>query len=84
MNTNDFLKNGERKADTGKLTPRDLIHKHIVDKDHVVTEEELLKVKVGIDAEDEAIIASEIETKTNELGTLPDNDQLPNPYSVLR
>jgi len=33
---------------TEKLTPKELVLKHIFDKNHVVTEEELKNVKVGV------------------------------------
>jgi hypothetical protein len=32
---------------TEQLTPKELVHKHIFDKSHIVTEEELQNVKVG-------------------------------------
>jgi hypothetical protein len=32
---------------TEQLTPKELVHKHIFDKSHIVTEEELKNVRVG-------------------------------------
>lgn len=62
------------------VTPSDLIKKHIENKDHVVTGEELQKMKVGDEAVSEDTIKKEAELKEEELHSTP---HLPNPYDVL-
>ena len=56
---------------------------HMKDPNHVVTEDELRKMKVGADAEDNKEVAKETDAKTNELDHLPHTDDLPNPFSIL-
>lgn len=65
------------------LTPAELMKKHMKDPNHVVTEDELRKVKVGGDAEDNKEVAKEADAKKNELDHLSHNDDLPNPFSIL-
>jgi hypothetical protein len=65
------------------LTPAELMKKHMKDPNHVVTEDELRKVKVGGDAEDDIEVAKEADAKKDELDHLPHSDDLPNPYSIL-
>ena len=65
------------------LTPAELMKKHMKDPNHVVTEDELRKVKVGDDGEDVKQIEKEVDAKKDELDHLPHNDDLPNPFSIL-
>ncbi len=65
------------------LTPRDLVNKHIHDENHVVTEEEMQKLKVGDSAQSEEKINKEAEIRKEEIEQNRGNDALPNPYSVL-
>ena len=76
-NSNEVKKNDE------SLTPNELMKMHMKDPNHVVTEDELRKMKVGADAEDNKEVAKETDAKTNELDHLPHNDDLPNPFSIL-
>ena len=62
------------------LSPRDLIKKHIENKDHVVTDEELQTVKVGQQAGSEEANRKEVDARKEELESTP---HLPNPYDVL-
>lgn len=65
------------------LTPRDLINKHIHDQKHVVTDDELRKVKVGASAQDERKVNEKAEIRKEEIEQHKGNDTLPNPYTVL-
>lgn len=77
----------KKKAATPKeskkpLTPGELIKKHIHDQNHVVTDEELQQVKVGVDAVDESEVKKrekELEEGIEELK----EKHAPNPYDVL-
>jgi hypothetical protein len=73
----------EVKNNDESLTPNELMKMHMKDPNHVVTEDELRKMKVGADAEDNKEVAKETDAKTNELDHLPNNDDLPNPFSIL-
>ena len=66
------------------LTPKELMKKHLQDPNHQVTDEELMNLKVGSDAEDEALVDKEADARSGEIDDLPDNDTLPNLYTVLR
>jgi len=61
---------GSNNKKGGKLTPAELFQKHIKDPNHVVTEEELKNLKVGVDAEDEKEISKETYTQIDELDHL--------------
>lgn len=65
-----------------KVTPHDLVRKHIEDPDHVITDEEMQNLSVGTAAEDYAEVNKEVEEIDEELKHLRDSD-LPNPYAVL-
>ena len=75
--SNEVKKNDE------SLTPNELMKMHMKDPNHVVTEDELRKMKVGADAEDNKEVAKETDAKKDELDHLPHNDDLPNPFSIL-
>lgn len=62
------------------FTPHDLIKRHIENKDHVVTDEELQKVKVGWEAESAEAARKEIKQKKDELES---KDHVPNPYDII-
>ncbi len=62
------------------LNPHDLIKKHIEDKEHTVTDEELQNIKVGEDAIPDEELEKGIKEKEDELKHKP---HLPNPYDVL-
>lgn len=80
---NDNPSSKEETKREESLTPAQLIKKHMQDPKHVVTDDELKKVKVGNDAEDEKKVSKETNAKKEELDNLPHNDSLPNPYSIL-
>jgi hypothetical protein len=77
--SNEKLPNEE-----GRLTPKELVQKHLKDPHHKVTDEELWNLKVGADAEDETKVQKESEIKKEKIDSLPHNDALPNPYEVLK
>jgi hypothetical protein len=62
------------------FTPHDLIKRHIENKDHVVTDEELQKVKVGWEAESAEAARKETKLRSQDLQT---NNKFPNPYNIL-
>ncbi len=74
--------NKPKKAE--RLTPKELIEKHLKDPNHHVTDEELRNLKVGTEAENEADLNAAAESRKDEIDGLPDNDTLPNPYQVLK
>jgi hypothetical protein len=75
---------GKQTNDDQSLTPKELVKKHMEDPAHVVTDEELKKVKVGDDAVSETELENEAEEKSDEI-TNEDgrDDDVPNPYDVL-
>jgi hypothetical protein len=80
METNNSANNPENNR---KLTPAELIKKHMKDPNHVVTEEELKNVVVGDEAMNKKELDKDAKDKKDEVDHLPHNDDLPNPYSVL-
>jgi hypothetical protein len=74
-------KAGQKKSQ--RLTPAELIRKHLKDPNHHVTDEELSNLKVGVEAEDDQMVSEESKKVEEEVESLPDNDSLPNPYQVL-
>ncbi len=53
---NDRLENqpqGNKHGEQEELSTQDLVRRHLEDKDHVITDEDLKKVKVGQDNEEE-------------------------------
>lgn len=50
-----------------RMTPGDLVRKHIMDRNHVVTEEELWSLRVGVDAEDDLLVKEQVEKFVDEI-----------------
>lgn len=50
-----------------RMTPGDLVRKHIMDRNHVVTEEEIWNLRVGVDAEDESVVHQQVEKFVDEI-----------------
>ena len=71
-----------------KLTPAELIKKHLNDRNHVITDEELQKVMVGVDSHSEpyknviAAADSNRETAKNEK-QVTNEKNVANPYDSL-
>jgi len=71
----------EEKNKVNRLTPHELIEKHIKDNKHIITEEELKNLKVGLEAENESGVSKEINKKDDEV--LSNNNNLPNPFNIV-
>jgi hypothetical protein len=63
------------------LTPSELVKKHISDPSHVITDEELKKVKVGIT--DEGRADEKMFTSGKEINTPIHKEAITNPYDLL-
>ena len=50
-----------------RMTPGDLVRKHIMDRNHVVTEEEIWNLKVGVDAEDNYEVKVQVDKFVDEI-----------------
>ncbi len=50
-----------------RMTPGDLVRKHIMDRNHVVTEEEIWNLKVGVDAEDNYQVKVQVDKFVDEI-----------------
>lgn len=50
-----------------RMTPGDLVRKHIMDRNHVVTEEEIWNLKVGVDAEDNHEVKVQVDKFVDEI-----------------
>ena len=81
MENETFSPNGQKGE---SLTPKELFKKHLRDPNHHVTDEELMNLKVGADAEDETKISVESKNRKSEVENLSDSDTLPNPYNVVK
>ena len=62
------------------INPHDLIRKHIQNKDHKITDEELAKVKIGEDAIPKDELKKDAEHMEEEF---KHTDHPPNPYDVI-
>ena len=65
------------------LTPGELLHRHLKDPNHQVTDEEIRNLKVGADGENELQVSKQSEDKKKDIEQDGNNDSLPNPYTVL-
>lgn len=65
------------------MTAAELMQKHLKDPNHHVTDEELRNVKVGIEAEDEEEVNKESGEIEQEIESLSDNKNVPNPYRII-
>lgn len=65
-----------------KLTPHDLVKKHIQNPDHVITDEEFQNILVAEAAVDKRKVDKEADSKKAEIKKASDGT-LPNPYSVV-
>lgn len=76
------MKSQKNKPETSdnKLTPRQLIHKHIQDPEHHITDEELKNLKIGPEADEN--IEKEVTEKLEEIKKEKGKD-FPNPYKIL-
>jgi hypothetical protein len=63
-----------------EINPHDLIKKHIENKDHEVTDEELENLVIGEDAIPEEELKKDADKMDDEINHKP---HLPNPYDVL-
>jgi len=66
-----------------KLTPEELMKKHLTDPNHVITDDEFAKLKVGIDAEDETEINKEVEEKSEERENPQRGHAVPDTYGII-
>lgn len=64
-----------------ELTPSELVKKHISDKEHVITNEELDHLKIGAEAESKDELEKEVEEKLEEDGLSDEHET--NSYDLL-
>ncbi len=53
-------------TDSEALTPADLIKKHNSDPNHIISDEEMQSLRIGLDEEDEENLKKEIDVKEEE------------------
>ena len=73
----------DRQNEAESLSPDELLHRHLKDPNHQVTDEELRNLKVGADAEDENEVSKAADKIKEEIQQDGNNDSLPNPYTVV-
>jgi hypothetical protein len=71
---------GEEKEN---LTAEELVNKHIRDRSHVITDEEMRNLTVGEEADDQTLIDVETKRREKEIKNESPEDNLPNPFNVL-
>lgn len=66
-----------------KITPRELIKKHMEENSQPITDEDLDNLKIGSNAEGEDKIKAMVDRKLSEFKNHSENDGLLNAYNIL-
>lgn len=61
---------------------KNIIHKHLTDKNHIIRKEDMEKIKVGLEGENTEVIKKDLQNKLEEL-TNNKSDNHINPYDIL-